>query len=71
MAEQTGFQGLLEGPRQDHLSGMTERLIEAEILRRAASILVKRSTKPRAVGLRIMCKVLRDVADQLEAKAVR
>lgn len=48
---------------------MNERLIEAEILRRAASILVKRSRKPRAVGLRIVCKVLRDVADQLEAKA--
>lgn len=44
------------------------RVTDAEILRRAARILRRESTKPNSFLLNTYCRVLTDKADKLEAK---
>lgn len=53
----------------DQIGERTNRLValhNAETLRMAAAILRGRSSKPDGLGMRVLCKILRDQADKIE-----
>lgn len=42
---------------------------DAEVLRRASRVLLKRSTRPKSVLLRVIRNILEDAADKIELEA--